>query len=70
MFIGFTATTAVMQLSTIFVPIVHKESFKRLTLRKNINKPFTSRELLFLLEYHIYLWNRNFIEFDPQTFPF
>jgi hypothetical protein len=32
MFIVLAATTAVMQLSTIFVPIVHKESFKRLTL--------------------------------------
>jgi hypothetical protein len=32
MFIVLAATTAVMQLSTIFVPIVHKESFKRLAL--------------------------------------
>jgi hypothetical protein len=29
MFIALTATTAAMQLSTIFVPIVHKKLFKR-----------------------------------------
>jgi hypothetical protein len=53
MFMDFTATNAVMLLSAIFVPIVHKNSFKRPAFKKNINNPFKSRQLLFLLGIYI-----------------
>ena len=51
MFIALTATKAVMLLAAIFMPIVHKNSFKRAPFKKNDNKPFIFRQLLFLLKY-------------------
>jgi hypothetical protein len=47
MFTALTATKAVMLLAAIFVPIVHKNSFKRSPFEKSGNKPFIFRQLLF-----------------------
>jgi hypothetical protein len=39
---------AAMQLPAIFVPIVHKTSFKSEAEKKTLNKSFIVRQLLFL----------------------
>lgn len=51
MFIASTATKAVMLLAAIFMPIVHKNSFKKAVAPKSINNTFIDRQLLFFKEY-------------------
>jgi hypothetical protein len=50
-------------LLAIFVPIVHKNSFKKPVAIKNVINAFIARQLLFLLEYLFYLVNGSKILF-------
>lgn len=59
MFTALTATKAVMLLTAIFMPIVHKNSFKRAITKKIMIKPFIDRQLFIFLEYIFILVNNN-----------
>ena len=47
-FMDLTVAMAAMQLSAIFVPIVHKTSFKSADGKKTLNKYLIVRQLIFL----------------------
>jgi hypothetical protein len=49
--VRLTATMAVMQLTAIFVPIVHKTFLKKEPAVKKSNNAFIARKLFFLIPY-------------------
>jgi hypothetical protein len=57
MSIALTATKTDTLLPAIFMPIVHKNSFKTRAALKNVINAFIFSQLFFLLEYIFYLTN-------------